>query len=292
MGYRLDTFLRPFRETDKTIRIFDEMGAPTYAVNPFSVLRLYTANANLNIVLTGKKSIVLDFPDADETSLAMVKLQSYLDQMRLKAPVMIDQATETFVERIIEQSVNIESLNGLTASEQALVVLSGDNIDAVVVSEGSTHSVSIGITGMIPLDKGGTNNSDFEQGELLVSDGGSLVSSGFSVNNSGTSSSDIWTADKIIQAAVSIAKAEVSTSESGGFEKEVVSGQVDGYNCQFKLSKVPIPNSELIFLNGLLQMNGVEHDYIIEDDIITFNDAPLPGMRIICSYRKFAGILG
>lgn len=69
-------------------------------------------------------------------------------------------------------------------------------------------------------------------------------------------------------------------------DKERPSGLVDGVNLIFTLSKLPIPGSEHVFLNGILQESGVEFDYILDEKNIIFNEAPLENMRIICSYRS------
>lgn len=68
-------------------------------------------------------------------------------------------------------------------------------------------------------------------------------------------------------------------------DKEKPVGVVDGINKLFSLSRLPITNSEHIFLNGMLQENGEEFDYIIDGKNIIFNQAPISNMRIICSYR-------
>jgi len=68
-------------------------------------------------------------------------------------------------------------------------------------------------------------------------------------------------------------------------DKEVPKGEMDGINKIFKLNKKPIPNSEHIYLNGLLQ-EEVEH-YLMEGGSIIFH-LPIPsGWRIRCSYRTF-----
>jgi hypothetical protein len=66
-------------------------------------------------------------------------------------------------------------------------------------------------------------------------------------------------------------------------DKEKPEGSIDGINATFLLNNNPIPGSEHIYLNGLLQ-DEVD-DYIINYNIITFNETPLIGMKIICSYR-------
>jgi hypothetical protein len=69
-------------------------------------------------------------------------------------------------------------------------------------------------------------------------------------------------------------------------DKEKPNGLIDGVNKIFELNKTPIPGSEHVFLNGILQDSGVEFDYILDEKIIIFNEAPLENMRIICSYRS------
>lgn len=68
-------------------------------------------------------------------------------------------------------------------------------------------------------------------------------------------------------------------------DKESPIGVINGVNTIFTLSHIPIPNSDHLYLNGLLQDSGVTEDYIISGDVITFNEAPLVGMKIRCSYR-------
>jgi hypothetical protein len=69
-------------------------------------------------------------------------------------------------------------------------------------------------------------------------------------------------------------------------DKEKPNGLIDGVNKIFKLDNTPIPGSEHVFLNGILQDSGVEFDYILDEKNIIFNEAPLENMRIICSYRS------
>ena len=66
-------------------------------------------------------------------------------------------------------------------------------------------------------------------------------------------------------------------------DKETPVGVIDGFNTVFLLNHKPITNSEHIFLNGLLQESG--EDYLINEREITFNEAPVSGMRIRCTYR-------
>lgn len=276
MAYSLDSFLKPLKDTDRTVRIFDDRGVSTYAINPFSVLRIYANADNLNVILTGKKSVILDFVDEEQTRLALVKLQSYVDQLKQKVPVAINQETEQFVEDVVRGAItgdNVATINGLTASNQNIKVSGDDVIKAYVESKSETHSISVGLTGIVPLNHGGTNNTTgYVEGQFVSSDGSGLVSSGFSVNDEKNSSSNLWSASHIIDVISSITS------------KEVVMGDVDGVNRHFYIKKIPVPGTEHVFINGLLQMEGEDNDYVIESNMITFVDAPIVGMKIICSY--------
>jgi len=66
-------------------------------------------------------------------------------------------------------------------------------------------------------------------------------------------------------------------------DKEIPEGSIDGVNATFLLNNNPIPGSEHVYLNGLLQ-DEVD-DYTVDYNIVTFNEAPLIGMKIRCSYR-------
>jgi hypothetical protein len=67
-------------------------------------------------------------------------------------------------------------------------------------------------------------------------------------------------------------------------DKEIPEGSIDGVNATFLLNNNPIPGSEHVYLNGLLQ-DEVD-DYSINYNTILFNEPPLSGMKIRCSYRS------
>jgi hypothetical protein len=77
---------------------------------------------------------------------------------------------------------------------------------------------------------------------------------------------------------------EIDLTKITYVDKEIPLGIIDGINISFVLNYTPIPSSEHIFLNGLLQ--DEDEDYIINYDTIIFNEAPSIGMKIRCSYRK------
>jgi hypothetical protein len=75
------------------------------------------------------------------------------------------------------------------------------------------------------------------------------------------------------------------TLSSSYVDKEKPIGDIDGVNATFTLQHIPVFGSDHVFLNGLLQENGNNLDYILEGKDIVFFRPPLANMRIICSYR-------
>ena len=76
---------------------------------------------------------------------------------------------------------------------------------------------------------------------------------------------------------------ELDLSKITHIDKEKPNGIIDGINNNFILNNNPIPGSEHVYLNGLLQDD--EDDYQIEYNTIIFNEPPSIGMKIKCSYR-------
>jgi hypothetical protein len=76
---------------------------------------------------------------------------------------------------------------------------------------------------------------------------------------------------------------ELDLSKIIHVDKEKPNGIIDGINNNFILNNNPIPGSEHVYLNGLLQDD--EDDYQIEYNTIIFNEPPSIGMKIKCSYR-------
>lgn len=89
-------------------------------------------------------------------------------------------------------------LNGLTASYQYLTASSNNNVNLNISSNIDTHLYNLTWDGLLGIDKGGLNNSNFTASQFLIASTNSIVSSGYSINNLGTASGDVWSADKII----------------------------------------------------------------------------------------------
>lgn len=262
MGYSLNRFLRPLKETDKTVRIFDDRNFPIHTINPFSVLRIFVTNSNLNISLSGNRTIVLDFDTHEETKEALQKFQSYVDQLRQITPDVIDKETEKYVEKIIQTNVGISTLNGLTQSRQTLQVYGDDNLDISINSQGSTHSISLNWSGILPIERGGLNNTEFNEGELLISSNESILSSGYKVNNRGFSEFDIWSASRILK--------QLSDSK-------VVFNIGDGETDSFNLSHNLGTRAVIVQIFDIETGESVETDVVRKDENsveVNFNKPP------------------
>ena len=74
-------------------------------------------------------------------------------------------------------------------------------------------------------------------------------------------------------------------SEINFIDNETPFGDINGINVIFTLSETPVPGSEHLYLNGLLQDSGMDLDYTIVGKIIEFNIPPPIGSSILCSYR-------
>lgn len=281
MSYSFNRFLKPLNESDKTIKIYDNRNYPAHTINPFSVLRLYVSSNNLSIVLSGNTIIVLDFPDSPESQEALIKLQSYVDAIKQYATSISSPTSSTIDQAIL--SSGIASFNGSTASNQEISITNDDNIELEIsiTNDNSTtaiHNLSIQWTGILPMERGGMNNTYFNPNEILISDLNSVVSSGYLFNDMGTTSKDIWSADKILKSL-----------SANTINKEIPTGQINSSNKVFMLAYEPIKGSEHIYLNGLLQDGDPNCDYALVGNKITFVDAPMAGSKIRCTYTPKKG---
>jgi len=66
--------------------------------------------------------------------------------------------------------------------------------------------------------------------------------------------------------------------------RERPTGAVNGVNKVFLLSRTPRPNTELVFVNGILKNPAADGDYIIEGNKITMAEAPATGSIILVNY--------
>jgi hypothetical protein len=81
---------------------------------------------------------------------------------------------------------------------------------------------------------------------------------------------------------------EIPEEEQNFSTKEIINEspleKTDSINNEFKLKYDPIKNSESVYLNGMLQKNGEEYDYVIIGNSIYFSEPPFSGSLILCTY--------
>ena len=68
-------------------------------------------------------------------------------------------------------------------------------------------------------------------------------------------------------------------------DKEIPGGLVNDDNKIYELTNSPIESSEHVYINGVLQTNGISADYIVTGSKLIFNEAPFNGANIRCTYR-------
>ena len=275
MGYSFNRFLKQLNESDTRIKIYDDRNYPVHTINPFSVLQTYVSGNNLCIVIEGNKIIVLDFISADESSVGLVKLQSYIDTLKQNVTIVTPNPIDTAI-----LSSGISYFNGSTASVQNILTTSDNNIEITLNSinesnNTSTHNLEVAWTGVLSMERGGLNNVLFEPGQILTTnnDNDTIVSSGYKFDDSGVGLGDIWSADRVIKRI-----------NSTHINKEKPVGLVNGTNRVFLLTYEPILGSEHLYLNGLLQDSDSNTDYTIIGNKITFLEAPMVGSKLRCTY--------
>jgi hypothetical protein len=88
-----------------------------------------------------------------------------------------------------------------------------------------------------------------------------------------------------VEADIADHETRIVDIESTAFvTREVPSGSVNGSNAVFTLANTPVAGTEQVFLNGLLQQEGVGNDYTISGDTITFTTAPDSGWKLFVNY--------
>jgi len=68
-------------------------------------------------------------------------------------------------------------------------------------------------------------------------------------------------------------------------QQEVPMGVKDGTNTTFILYNTPIPNTEMVFKDGMFMLRGAGKDYTINGKAITFTEAPTEKTVIAVNYR-------
>lgn len=138
------------------------------------------------------------------------------------------------------------------------------------------------VTGTLPVGNGGTGQSSYVNGELLIGNTtGNTLSKATLTQGTGIT---ITNGNGSITIAVS---ASVFTS-SNFVTREVPTGTINGTNPTFTLANTPTASTEEVFVNGVLQNVGAGNDYTISGATITFQTGAIPqtGDTVLVTYRK------
>jgi hypothetical protein len=65
---------------------------------------------------------------------------------------------------------------------------------------------------------------------------------------------------------------------------EIPSGDINNINTVFQLANIPIENSLVLTLNGMVQSEGITKDYTISGMTITFNKPPIFNSELLAFY--------
>lgn len=71
----------------------------------------------------------------------------------------------------------------------------------------------------------------------------------------------------------------------GYIDRETPTGNINGGNNIYNLSRIPLEGTEHVYLNGLLQEKGVDADYTLTGTTLTFAYSPLEDSLIQCTYK-------
>lgn len=156
----------------------------------------------------GTASYTLDITDRIVFKLYSVRVTG--SPTNVDVYTYYEDDSPSYVKTTIRKPYGVDTINGLSASAQFLGSVNDSNVTLNISSSGQTHSFNLGWTGLLPISRGGLNNSTFTASQILIVDSStsSVISSGYNFNDSGTSSTDIWSASKI---NTSIASATAST---------------------------------------------------------------------------------
>jgi hypothetical protein len=73
-------------------------------------------------------------------------------------------------------------------------------------------------------------------------------------------------------------------SNHGHVYREVPSGIINGTNKVFRISSLPIANTEVVYLNGMAMDSPGDYSMTGDGQDITFVTAPIAGDKILVNY--------
>lgn len=171
------------------------------------------------------------------------------------------------------QSIAAGTTNGQALIYQGAAALP---IFGAINLAGGTNIVS----GTLPVANGGTGQSSFVNGELLI---------GNTTGNTLTKATlTQGTGITITNGAGTITIATTAFTSSNFVTREIPTGTVNGSNATFTLANTPTAATEEVFVNGILQNVGAGNDYTISGATITFLTGAIPqtGDVVLVNYRK------
>lgn len=140
------------------------------------------------------------------------------------------------------------------------------------------------VTGTLPVANGGTGQSTYTDGQLLIGNTtGNTLSKATLIQGTGIT---VTNGNGTITIAVS---ASVLTT-TNFVTREIPTGAINGTNAAFGLANTPIAGSEEVYVNGILQNVGGGNDYTITGATITFSSSPdarpQSNDTLLVNYRK------
>lgn len=136
------------------------------------------------------------------------------------------------------------------------------------------------VTGVLPVANGGTGQSSYVNGELLI---------GNTTGNTLTKATlTAGTGITITNGNGSITIATTAFTASNFVTREIPTGATNGTNPTFTLANTPTAGTEEVYVNGVLQNVGTGNDYTISGATITFLTGAIPqtGDVVLVNYRK------
>jgi hypothetical protein len=102
--------------------------------------------------------------------------------------------------QIIDDTV-VKTINGLTFSDQYIISNNDSNVTLTIATSGSTHSLTMGWNGLLPVSRGGLNNDTFTASQILIlnTSTSSVISSGYTINDSTVTSNNLISAQKVLE---------------------------------------------------------------------------------------------
>jgi hypothetical protein len=141
MIFSYNKFLRPISSTDTNIQILDNSSNVIYTLSPFSIRTTRSSNNILDITFKSGKVISISFSSNNESRTALGLLQSQIDSLLQKTPLLVDKQIENYVNYILEQ--NGTSGTGTSGTSGT----SGTGTSGTSGTSGTGTSGTSGITG-------------------------------------------------------------------------------------------------------------------------------------------------